>query len=97
MEVTNNTYEALNRYFTTLSHTGYKSYNEVYKLIVLSFIEELLCDTMLEFLTEDDYKLIINSIDCLYGNCTIPYPSNKKGIDNKTFGLPCNCLLKNNF
>ena len=97
MEVTNNTYEALNRYFTTLSHTGYKSYNEVYKLIVLSFIEELLCDTMSEFLTEGDYKLIINSIDFLYGNCTIPYPSNKKVIDNKIFGLPCNCLLKNNF
>ncbi len=95
MELTNETYDALNRYFSVLSHVGYKSYNGVYKLIALIFIEEMLCSPMSEFITEEDYKLITNSVNCLYGSCMIPFSIYKKGISDRTFGLPYSCRLKN--
>lgn len=95
MELTNETYDALNRYFSALTHTGYKSYNEVYNLIALVFIEEMLCGPMSEFITEEDYKLITNGVNCLYGSCMIPFSIYKKGVISKTFGLPYSCRLKN--
>ena len=72
------TYNSLNNYFSLLSRTGYKSYNEVYKLIVLSFIEDIISSDIKEYLTEEDYKYISSVIECLYGSCIIPYPNNNK-------------------
>lgn len=95
MEFPNEVSSALNRYFSTLSHTGYKSYNEVDKLLVLIFMEELLCGPMSEFITEEDYKHIYSSIVCLQGSCMIPYPSGNKGVDDRTVRVPNRCRLKN--
>ena len=67
-------YNSLNNYFSLLSHTGYKSYSEVYKLLVLSFIEEMISGDIKEYLTEEDYKYISSAMECLYGSCIIPYP-----------------------
>ena len=47
-------YNSLNNYFSLLSHTGYKSYNEVYKLIVLSFIGDIISSDIKEYLTEEE-------------------------------------------
>ena len=83
-------YNALNNYFSLLSHTGYKSYSEVYKLLVLSFIEEMISGDMKEYLTEEDYKYISSVMECLYGSCIIPYPDNNKEYD-KTILIPYMC------
>lgn len=95
MEFLDEVSEALNRYFSILSHTGYKSYSEVNKLLVLSFIEEIICGPMSEFITEDDHRIISSSMICLYGSCMIPFPSSNNGYDNITFRVPNKCRLKN--
>lgn len=90
MVLHNKTYDALNNYFSLLSHTGYKSYNEVYKLLVLSFIEEMISGDMKEYITEEDYKYISSMMECLYGSCMIPYPNNNKEYDRTTL-VPYTC------
>lgn len=90
MVLHNKTYDALNNYFSLLSHTGYKSYNEVYKLLVLSFIEEMISGNMKEYITEEDYKYISSTMECLYGSCMIPYPNNNKEYDKTTL-VPYTC------
>ena len=97
MGFSNEVSNALNRYFYTLSNAGYKSYNDVDKLLILLFIEEILCGPMLEFITEEDYKLICSSMVCLQGSCMIPYPSNNEGVTDRTVRIPNKCGLKNKF
>lgn len=68
-------YTALERYFNSLSKFGYKSYDEVYKLIALIFITELLNSDCKYFISEDDYKSIQKTLYCLYrSTCLIPLP-----------------------
>lgn len=74
--ITKMTEIALDRYFTTLHTLGYKSYNDVNKLIVLSTIEELLTSEFSFYITEEDYKSIVNALYCIIGdNCMIDFPS----------------------
>ena len=42
MDITNLSYEALYRYFTRLSQSGYIKYSNVESLIVLLYIQELI-------------------------------------------------------
>lgn len=75
-EVTRISAEAIQRYFTTLSQFGYKKYSDVDKLLVLLFIEEILSQGFLQYITEEDYKVITNALYCLYGsNCMIEFPN----------------------
>lgn len=80
MEFTNEAYDAINRYFSLLKHTGYKPYSQVENLIIMTFIEEMLDGPLSQFITERDYNSIINSLYCLYGTCMIPFPDYKKAI-----------------
>lgn len=87
MELTNEVYASVNKYFSVLSHTGYKSYNEVDKLLVFIFIEELLSNYS-EYIDINDYNLINNAIQCLYGTCMIPYPDYKRSADSVVHRMP---------
>lgn len=87
MEFTNKVYDAVNRYFSVLSHIGYKSYSEVDKLLIMSFIEELLDGPMSQFVTEKDYIVITNGLYCLYGTCMIPFPEYKRAAASITHNL----------
>ena len=74
--VTNIANEALRRYFNALSKLGYKDYNDVAKLLVLLFIEELLTSEFSFYVTEEDYRSITNALYCIMGNnCLIDLPS----------------------
>jgi hypothetical protein len=74
-ELTKITEEALNRYFITLSQFGYKKYSEVESLLVLLFIEDIVLDKLFDFVTESDYNIILQALECLYGsNCMIDFP-----------------------
>lgn len=80
MGITNEAYNALIKYFESLTYIGYKSYSEVYQLLALLFIEEILEGPMSEFITDNDYKAITDAMYCLYGsNCMIPFPSYLEG------------------
>ena len=81
MELTDEVYNSINRYFSVLSHLGYKQDSEVNKLIVLTFLEELLYGPLSQFITEEDYKSISRSLHCLYGSCMIPFPDYKKSYN----------------
>lgn len=75
-EVTKISEEAIQRYFKVLSKFGYKKYSDVDRLIILLFIEETLSYDFADFITEEDYKVIVNALYCLYGsNCMIDFPS----------------------
>lgn len=88
MELTNEVYNSVNNYFSVLSHIGYKPYNEVYQLLVFTFIEEMLYGPLSQYLTEEDYNSINNSLYCLYGSCMIPYPDYKKAYDEVVYKMP---------
>lgn len=70
MDLTNLTYEALHRYFTRLSQSGYMKYSSVDSLIVLLYIQEL----VEEGLEVDELAIVNKALACLQGsNCMIPY------------------------
>lgn len=81
VEISNDVYTSLKKYFCTLTHLGYKPYNEVEKLLILCFIEELLTGDMAFFITEEDYNNIDKALNCIYGSCMISYPNYKKAVD----------------
>lgn len=67
------TYNALDRYFTVLQHTGYVPQRDVNKLLLLQFIQEML-DQYSDYITADDYNIIARIVQCLSdSSCLIPY------------------------
>lgn len=81
MDLTNDLYNSISKYFTTLTHTGYKSDKEVSQLLVLSFIEDFLSGPFSLYVSEEDYKAIDKMLYCIYGSCMIPYPDYKIGVE----------------
>ena len=78
-------YEAVNRYFNHLSNVGYFKQSDVNKLILITFIQELLDQDFRGLVSENDYDAINRALYCLYGSsCLIPYPDYYK---NKTNGV----------
>ena len=76
-QVTKISEKAVETYFSILSKLGYKKYNDVNKLLVLLFIEELLdSQDFLFYIDEKDYRTITNALYCLYGKgCVIDFPT----------------------
>lgn len=71
--LTNEVAGAIDNYMSILSHIGYKSYCAVDKLLVFSFIEELL-NKFSMVVTQEDYDIISKVVNCFYGSCMIPFP-----------------------
>ena len=68
-------YNALSKYFTVLSNTGYMNKTDTLKLYVYVTIVRLFYTTFREYMTEQDYKIADKALYCLYGSsCLIPYP-----------------------
>ena len=75
-KVTKVTEEAIRRYFDSLFKFGYKKYADVERLLVLTYIDELLEYGLFGFMTEEDYNIIMRALGCLVGNtCIIDFPS----------------------
>lgn len=71
MDLTNLSYEALHRYFTRLSQSGYMKYSNVDSLIVLLYIQEIVNEYDLDI---EEQTIINRALSCLQGsNCMIPY------------------------
>lgn len=88
----NQVYESLVRYFTMLSIYGYKSYQEVYKVLVLLFINELINNDFYGIMTEADYRDMENAVSNLEGrSCLLPYQNYCK---NAGSGLYCGSLTE---
>lgn len=81
VEISNDAYNAVVKYFSVLSHSGYKPYSSVNNLLVYTFAEELLTGDLSYFITEKDYNTIDKALNCLYGSCMISYPDYKRAVD----------------
>ena len=74
MDINQLTLASINRYHQVLKRTGFISDQEVYKLFILAFIDDLFKEDFSWYITEEDYELIDNLIICLSRNsCIIPY------------------------
>ena len=79
-------YESLYRYFTTLTSVGNVSYNSVNKLLVLIFYKHFIYEDYRGNISKEDYNIIEQALECLYGStCLIPYP-NYLGMVNLHLG-----------
>lgn len=97
-EITNLSYESIVKYFTTLQQFGYRSYKDVYKLIALVSLEEML-DIFAELITEEDFKQIMIAVNCLSGTtCLIDFPSypQRRALINKNKVNYLTMLCKDN-
>ena len=66
--------QTIDNYYNILEQTGYYNYSSVCKILVLSFIDDLLNTEFNSFISEDDYKLIANILNCFTSSdCLIPY------------------------
>lgn len=67
--------KALDKYFNTLTKSGYVEYETVFTILVLIFIDEMINGDCKIPITEDDYNKINKALYCIYGsNCFVPYP-----------------------
>lgn len=75
-------YESIVRYFHTLSIFGYKSYSEVYKLLLLLFLTDLINGPLGFYIDSCDYRYINRLLYKLYGStCLIPYPDYNRSTE----------------
>lgn len=68
-------YNSLTKYFHALSQLGYMSDKKQHSLLILLFYYHLIYHDYRGYISKDDYHLIGQALNCLYGtNCLIPYP-----------------------
>ena len=68
-------YNALSSYYNALEKTGYMSYPQIEKLLLLCFYRDFVYQDYRAKLSKDDYHLIERVLNCLWGStCLIPYP-----------------------
>lgn len=72
-------YDTLIRYFKTLAHTGYKSYDLVFKMLVMDFIYEITHTELRYYITNKDIKLMQDLLYQFFGStCEISFPTNNR-------------------
>ena len=72
-------YDTLIRYFKTLAHTGYKSYDVVFKMLVMDFIYEITHTELRYYITNKDIKLMQDLLYQFLGStCEISFPTNNR-------------------
>lgn len=70
-------YDTLIRYFKTLAYTGYKSYDAVFKMLVMDFIYEITHTELRYYITNKDIKLMQDLLYQFFGStCEISFPTN---------------------
>ena len=68
-------YNGLGSYYNALEKTGYMSYANMQKLLLLIFYRDFVFHDYRGLLSKEDYRLIERALDCLWGStCLIPYP-----------------------
>lgn len=71
-------YDNLIRYFRTLAHTGYKSYDVVFKMLVMDFIYEITYTELRYYITNEDIKLMRDLLYQFFGStCEVSLPTNR--------------------
>ena len=66
-------FDSLVKYFNVLGETGYISNSITDSLIIYLFINDILTGPLGQYVTEEDYKTILQVVDCLKDGCIIPF------------------------
>lgn len=83
--VGNEVLHSINLYYNALANFGYKKQDDVNKLLIYIFIDDLLTGPMRQYINELDLRVISKALNCLYGSsCLIPYPP--KANEDELFG-----------
>lgn len=73
-------YNSLLKYFKSLEYVGYIDDLNTNKLLVLTFIHNILYNDYRGYISKEDYFIIEKALNCLFGTCLISYPDyNKMG------------------
>lgn len=68
-------YNALCNYYHVLEKTGYVSYSQMERLLILCFYRDFVYNDFRGTLSKEDYGIIERALDCLWGStCLMPYP-----------------------
>jgi len=78
MEINSITYNALNSYFKSLENTGFVVEGITNKLLLLTFLANLLSNDVNGWVTEEDYILIDSTLSCIADTCYIQYVGGTK-------------------
>lgn len=74
MDINKLTLDTLKRYYQILKETGYFQDTQVYSILLLTFIADLMSDEYKDYVTPEDNQLFDKIIVCLSkSNCIIPY------------------------
>ena len=74
MDINELTLIGIKNYYNVLKSNGFLSYNQVYQLLLLSFIDDLFQDDFSWYITEEDYALLTSIITCISKHsCIVPY------------------------
>ena len=74
MDINELTLISTKNYYKVLKSRGSLDYNQVYQLLLLSFIDDLFQEDFSWYITEEDYALLTNIITCISKNlCIVPY------------------------
>lgn len=80
--------ESLRRYFEILRKKGYYNYEGVYRIILLTAIQQLINSDMAQFITPCDKKIIDKALNSLYCSiCPIPTPQYIANTDISVNGV----------
>lgn len=71
MDIKQLTLNSIQRYYKILAKTGSVDYSQVYKLLLLTFVEELFNDEFSWFITKEDYAKLTSIIECISKNTCI--------------------------
>lgn len=74
MDINQLSLDSIKRYYNILKKTGTFDYEQVYKLFLLTYIGDLLSEEYSWYITEEDYSLLLNLINCISKTtCIVPY------------------------
>ena len=74
MDINELTLISIKNYYKVLKSKGFLDYNQVYQLLLLSFIDDLFQDDFSCYITEEDYAMLTNIITCISKNsCIVPH------------------------
>ena len=67
------TFSAINNYYNYLDNLGYANYDDINKLVILSFINDIV-NTFPQYITNKDYDTIVKTMLYLSKSCFISAP-----------------------
>lgn len=71
--ITNALADGFEKYYNTVSKLGYVDINAIDKLIVATWINDVLMGRYDIIVTEQQYKILENLYMCMEGSCFVPY------------------------